>query len=370
MRIGYDAKRYFNNTSGLGNYSRDLIRILEQYYPDNNYIKYTPSFSKTISLSEDLKTITKLPTGFLNQIAPSLWRNKYIIEDLKRDKIDLFHGLSGEIPLNLKKNKIKSIVTIHDLIFLKFPQLYKSIDRYIYNKKFIHAVNNADQVIAISKQTKHDIMEFYGLPSSKIQVIYQGCHPAFKKHKTTEEKKIIREKYNLPENFLLNVGSIEPRKNALQIIKAIENIDIPLIIIGKWTPYTDKIKSYIIEKKMEKRVFLMQGFTMDELSTIYAMADIFIYPSVYEGFGIPIIESLFSKTPVITTNSGVFPEAGGHSSYYIDPYNIEQLTDAITAILQDSDLRLKMINDGIQYVQQFNDIVIAKKWIKAYNNEL
>lgn len=364
MRIGFDAKRYFLNKSGLGNYSRDLVRILEEYYPENEYIKYTPRINGGWFGDDSIK----LPQGKLNSIFSSVWRNNWITADLARDKIDIYHGLSGEIPTGLSKKRIKSVVTIHDLIFLKYPELYKPLDRFIYNRKFKHAVRNADRIIAISEQTKQDIVEFYDVPSGKIQVIYQGCHPAFKIQKSTEEKERLRKKYNLPQNFVLNVGSIEPRKNAFHIVKAIENLDIPLIIIGKETRYTEEIKQYIQAKGLQHKVQLLQGFSMTELSSIYAMADIFVYPSKYEGFGIPIIEALYSGTPVITTNSGVFPEAGGPFSYYINPENIEELSYAIQSILASSHMQNDMIIKGREFVQQFNDDKIAAQWNAVYTN--
>lgn len=368
MRIGFDAKRYFLNKTGLGNYSRDLIRILEQYYPEHDYIKYTPKVGDNVLFDATLKKTTKLPIGRFNNLFPSLWRNNRIVSDLKRDGIEIFHGLSGEIPQGLKERNIKSIVTIHDLIFLKYPELYKPLDRYIYNKKFKYAVQNADKVIAISEQTKKDIMKFYGIPSERIDVIYQGCHPAFKEKKSEEEKELLKKKYNLPNNFILNVGSIEPRKNAFQIVKAIENIDIPLVIIGKGKAYAEQIKQYIKQKGLQQRVHLLQGFTMQELSTIYAMADIFVYPSLYEGFGIPIIEALYTGVPVITTNSGVFPEAGGPFSYYINPNNIDEIQYAINTILSNTKMRNEMIENGLVYVQRFNDDVIAHQWNRLYRS--
>lgn len=361
MRIGFDAKRYFLNKSGLGNYSRDLIRILETYYPQNEYIKYTPKF---IGLGDDT---VKTPSGILASTFPSLWRNKWIVSDLVKDQIDIYHGLSGEIPVGLDHTNIKSVVTIHDLIFLKLPHLYKPIDRAIYNKKFRYAVNHADKVVAISQQTKQDIVEYYNVEDGRIEVIYQGCHPAFKIPKSQEAKDQLRRQYNLPQNFILNVGSIEPRKNAFQIVKAIETLDIPLIVIGKETKYSDSIKKYIEERGLQGRIQLLQGFTMEELSKIYAMAEAFVYPSMYEGFGIPIIEALYSGTPVITTRSGVFPEAGGPSSLYVDPQNIEELRHAIEKVLQDSSLSHKMIHDGLEYVQQFNDDKIAAQWDALYH---
>ncbi|WP_164122232.1 glycosyltransferase family 4 protein [Sphingobacterium sp. xlx-130] len=370
MRIGFDAKRYFLNRTGLGNYSRDLIRILEQYYPENNYIKYTPKIDEGNLYTKALRITTKLPTGTFNKLFPSLWRNRRIIEDLKCDKIEIFHGLSGEIPVGLRQAKIKSVVTIHDLIFLKFPKLYSHIDRYIYNKKFKYAVNHADKIIAISEQTKNDIVAYYGISAEKIDVIYQGCHPAFKIPKTAVQKEEIRNKLDLPERFLLNVGSIEPRKNAFSIVKAIEHLDIPLVLVGKGTKYADEIKKYVSEKGLNKKVLFLQGLSMEELSIIYTMADIFIYPSIYEGFGIPIIEALYSGVPVIATNSGVFPEAGGPFSYYIDPKNIEEMQHAINSILDNQQIRNEMIENGLKYVQRFNDEVIAEKWNTLYTSFL
>src|SRR5690606_1953339 len=289
----------------------------------------------------------------LNNLFPSIWRSYRITKDLTADKVDIFHGLSGEIPHGLRKNRIRSIVTIHDLIFLRYPELYKPLNRYIYNRKSKYAVENADKIVAISEQTKQDITHFYGIPQEKIDVIYQGCHAAFKQKKTAHEKEAIRKKHNLPESFVLNVGSIEPRKNALQIVKAIEHIDTPLLLIGKETPYTAQIRKYIMEKGMTNKVLIKQGFTTEELSTIYQMANIFIYPSKFEGFGIPIIEALYSETPVITTNSGVFPEAGGPFSYYIDPNNTEELAYAISTILSNHTMRTEMKQKGLEYVQRF-----------------
>lgn len=363
MRIGFDAKRYFLNKSGLGNYSRDLVRILEEYYPENTYLKYTP---KTLLPPQDEST--RLPQGKLSTMLSSLWRNKWIVNDLVRDKVDIFHGLSGEIPKGLHKKGISSVVTIHDLIFLKFPELYKPIDRYIYNSKFKRATVEADKIVAISEQTKRDLIQYYNLSEGQIEVIYQGCHPAFKIQKSLEEKELLRKRYKLPENFILNVGSIEPRKNAFQIVKAVENLDIPLVIIGKETEYSRDIASYIDAKGLQKRVLLLKGFTREELATIYSMAEIFVYPSKYEGFGIPIIEALYSGTPVITTNSGVFPEAGGPFSYYINPENVEEIRYAIQSILENSSMRHEMISKGWEYAQQFNDDKIAAQWNQLYNS--
>ncbi|MGN5954953.1 glycosyltransferase family 4 protein [Sphingobacterium lactis] len=365
LTIGFDAKRYFLNRTGLGNYSRDLIRILETQFPENKYIKYTPKLAK--SSTEPPQSI-KLPQGKINSLLPGLWRNRRIVDDLKRDSVDIFHGLSGEIPSGLKQAGIKSVVTIHDLIFLRFPELYKPLDRWIYNKKAQHAVAHADKIIAISEQTKRDILHYYPCDPSKIEVIYQVCHPAFKVEHTEAQKEALRKEYNLPKEFLLNVGSIEPRKNAFQLVKAIEGLTIPLIIIGKPTAYAAEIKTYVKEKGMENQVRFLEGFCMEELATIYSMASIFLYPSRFEGFGIPIIEALYSETPVITNKSGVFPEAAGPDSVYISPESTTEIKDAILSLWNDEAKRKAMAKAGIQYAQRFNDDQIAEQLMNCYRS--
>lgn len=365
MQIGYDAKRYFNNLSGLGNYSRDLVRIMQTHYPENNYLLYTPRRPKHLPAALNVRFPEH---GLLNKLLPSYWRSKGIVADLKRDAIDLFHGLSGEIPVGLQKTGVKSVVSIHDLIFLRLPELYKPIDRFIYTKKFKYAAQQADKIVAISQQTKADLIEFFGTSPEKIDVIYQGCHPAFKQEISTEEAQRIRQKYHLPKDYILNVGSIEPRKNALQIVKAIRELDIPLVIVGKETAYWDKIKEYIAAHHLSNRVLFPKVDSMLDLAVLYKQASLFVYPSSYEGFGIPIIEALYSGTPVITSKSGVFPEAAGPSSYFIDPDNVEEMTHAITHVLSSTDKQQEMRENGRLYVQQFDDDVLAKQWMACYKS--
>jgi len=358
---------FFLNKTGLGNYSRDLVRILEKYVPENEYIKYTTKTGNYDIESQNLKKTTRLPEGFINTTWPNLWRNRRIVHDLKKDKIDIFHGLSGEIPSGLSKAHIKSIVTIHDLIFMRHPELYHPIDRWIYKKKFKHACEAADRIIAISECTKNDIIDLFHIAEDKIDIVYQGCHESFKTVKSEEQKLAIKEKLGLPQEFLLNVGTIEVRKNILPVIKAIKDLAIPLVIVGKPTRYHQEIMDYIAQNKMENKVYFFQGLEMEELAVLYAAATIFIYPSIYEGFGIPIIEALYSGTPVITSKMGVFPEAGGPSSCYVDPMDISQIHDAIKSLLQDTDKRQEMSVKGLEFVQKFNDDRVAQQMSSIYS---
>ena len=369
MRIGYDAKRIFHNSTGLGNYSRDLVRIMATYFPDNQYFLYNPKKAKINRLQLTNNMIVKMPTGFLNKLLPSLWRSKFITKDIKKDQIDVFHGLSGELPMGIDKTPAKSVVTIHDLIFLRFPELYKPIDRKIYTKKFKKAAQIADIVVAISEQTKRDIINFLDISSEKIQVIYQGCHHVFKQNYDKELKWSLRQKYNLPKQFLLNVGTIEERKNALTIVKAIQNTPHKLVIVGRKTPYAQQIDDFIAKNNMQNQVIFLEGLQLEELAMLYQMASIFIYPSIFEGFGIPIIEAIYSKTPVITNKNGVLPEAAGKHSYFLtDVHDAAEMRDMINRVVSTD--TTENIEKSYEFVQKFNDNVIAREWHNLYQKML
>lgn len=368
MKIGFDAKRIYHNTTGLGNYGRDLVKILSAFFPNNLYFLYNPFSKKVDRLPQNENIKEKLPKRKIWKLLSFLWRQGPIINQLVDDKIDVFHGLSGEIPRGIEKTSIKTVVTIHDLIFIRYPKLYSYIDRIIHIRKVKFAAKNSNKIIAISEQTKKDIIDFLKIDSTKIEVIYQGCHETFKVEKSIEFRKIVKEKYKLPEQFILNVGAINERKNILTLIKSIENIETTLIIVGVKTSYYKVLNNYINENNLQKKVFFLENVTMDELSAIYQMATIFVYPSIFEGFGIPIIEALYSKIPVITSKGGCFEEAGGPNSIYVNSFNTPGFSREINRLLNDSQLRKKLAELGVDYVQKFNDIEISKNIIKVYES--
>lgn len=372
LKIGYDGKRAANNLTGLGNYSRSLISHLAKYFSENQYFVYTPKIKTKI----EKLPLFSLPNVHL--VLPTkgkfklFWRSYAIIKQLKKDKIDLFHGLSHEIPFGIQQTKIKSIVTIHDLIFLRIPKYYKLIDRLIYKFKSKYACNNADRIIAISEQTKKDIIDLYHIDPAKIDVIYQSCDDSFKTLLTTEEKEKIRRKHHLPEKYLLNLGTIEYRKNLLTIIKALPKVakNYPLVVIGKETPYIKLIKKEITNLGLENRVIFLKDIPFSDLPCIYQMASIFIYPSKYEGFGIPIIEALYSNVPVIAATGSCLEEAGGPNSIYVCPNDNNALANSINQVLADENLQQLMKDKGIEFVQRFNNEIISNQLIRCYLNLL
>lgn len=370
MNIGFDAKRAFLNQSGLGNYSRTLIKSLAGNFPDHLYSLFTTKkgsldFSAFASAQKNISLI--LPQKFFDKRLTANWRSYVITELLTKNKIDIYHGLSNELPFNIHKFKGKKLVTIHDLIFLRYPKLYSLIDRKIYNRKFRSACELADIVIATSEQTKTDIVEFYGTDPKKIQVVYQSCNEVF--YKGRDESKKVSSKYNLPSKYLLNVGTIEERKNLLTALKALTLVkEIPLVVVGKKKTYFKKVQKFIRVNKLEKRVLFLENVTAEDLPAIYKGAEIFIYPSLFEGFGIPIIEALTCGTPVITSKGSCFPEAGGKNSIYIDPASHEQLAEEIKKLLASTELRKAMIAKGQEHSKLFLPEVIAAAMMKIYRD--
>ncbi|SIR38777.1 glycosyltransferase family 4 protein [Chryseobacterium sp. RU33C] len=361
MKIAFDAKRFFHNTSGLGNYSRDLIRILSEYEPDNEYLLLNKN------KSERGKDILERPNvQFIETSKGNLSRQLKMGKDAQKQGADIFHGLSGELPLKWDPKPIKKVVTIHDLIFVRYPQYYSFFDRKIHFWKFKKAADTADKIIAISEQTKRDIIRYLKVPETKIEVIYQGCHHAFKEQQSPELMEAVKEKFKLPERFVLNVGTIEDRKNLLNVVKAVNGTGIPLVVVGRKTKYYQKIESFLKKNKMEKQVLFLEGVSMDELACLYKLADIFVYPSFFEGFGIPVIEALFSKTVVVTSNTSCLPEAGGKDSVYVNPENDLDIRAKLKFLWENESERKRREEKGFEFVQKFNDEPIAKQLMNFY----
>ena len=372
MRIGFDAKRFFNNFTGLGNYSRFVVEALSHHYPENEYWLYTPKARQHADVDALLQLSnvkTKLPSAV---VAPlklgSIWRSMHVAKLAHRNGVQLFHGLSNELPLSIPKD-LKTVVTIHDLIFKRYPQFYNPVDVRIYSWKFHEACLSADRIVAISQQTKEDIMHYLNISEDKIDVIYQGCHPIFKKEYSAEEQARVKQKYQLPAEFILNVGTIESRKNALAIVKAIvaANITLPLVIVGKATLYLRQVQEFIEQHKLSNQVIFIHTVQFLDLPMIYRAAKVFVYPSLFEGFGIPVVEAIASGVQVITSTGSCFSEAGGPDCLYADPTNHEQLGDAMQTVLSNSDQSKKMIERSSQYIQRFEPKVIATDLMRVYS---
>jgi glycosyltransferase involved in cell wall biosynthesis len=370
MKIGFDAKRLFLNNTGLGNYSRDLVRGILEQAKENDYFLYTTGGEidlKTKFLKDHPNAEIVYPSGLYKKMK-SYWRSVKLERELIKNGVEVYHGLSHEIPRKNKLSKIKYVVTIHDLIFLRFPENYNRIDRKIYKKKVEYACKTADKIIAISEQTKRDLMEFLNVPENKIEVIYQSCATSFHHISDYRYRDLIKNKYNLPENYILYVGTIEKRKNLATLIEAIgkSNTKLPLVAVGKQTDYTKEVMAMVDKYNLGNQVALLQNVSFLDLPSIYQSANLFVYPSFFEGFGIPVLEALYSKTPVIAAIGSCLEEAGGPNSIYIDPKNSDELASAIDRVIENPELQLEMKEKGFEYAQKFTSENQAKEVLEIY----
>lgn len=372
LTIAFDAKRAAQNRTGLGNYSRFVVRALSRYTNVGRLLLYAPNPQRVSALEgidEEERTAMRYPRSFWSQTFCSLWRVWGITNRLHEDGVRLFHGLSNELPLNIRKARgLRSVVTIHDLIFRPHPECYHLIDRLIYDFKFRRACRNADRIIAVSECTKRDIVKYYGTDPSKIDVVYQGCDPSFSRIALPEEKEYIRQQYQLPEHFILYLGSIERRKNLMLLAKALKHLpsDTKVVAVGKRTRYADDVEAYVRANGLQDRLMMLSGIPFSALPAMYQMADVFVYPSRYEGFGIPILEALVSGTPVVACTGSCLEEAGGPETLYVSPDDDGALANAISRITNSTDLRHKMILAGREYAQRFSMLRVAGELMKVY----
>ena len=355
MRIGFDAKRAFNNYSGLGNYSRYIISNICRFYPENECFLYTPKIADAELFNEPAGTIIGKPGGFWKK-SGSLWRTFRLTQRLNKDAIDLYHGLSNELPYGIQKSRAKSVITIHDLIFMEHPELYKPINRNIYEKKVRTGTRVASRVIAASEQTKQDIIRFLNVDESRIRVVYQGCHRQFYSRVSEETMQNTHQRFALPSEYLLYVGTIEERKNLLKIVQALHhgNIDFPLVVVGRKTAYFNQVKQFI-ERTGLSNVYFLDQVQASDLPAIYQGSSGFIYPSSYEGFGIPVLEALNSGVPVITSRGGCLEETAGKGGLLIDPTDQEEMIHAIRQVLETSALRDRLIREGGAHALKFRE---------------
>lgn len=369
MIIGFDAKRIVRNGTGLGSYGRNLVNDLSEIVADDTRLRlYAPDAG-----NEQLRSQVRL-TDHVRFVYPeralvkSLWRSHGIVGDLRRDGVDVYHGLSGELPVGIRQSGIRSVVTIHDLIFLRHPEYYKWIDTRIYAWKFRQTIREADRIVAISECTKRDIVELYHIPEEKIEVVYQSINPVFYVPIAKAETDAALQKYGIDGNYVLSVGTIERRKNQEQLVCAADRLPqgVKVVILGKRTPYQDCLEQMVREKHLENRVRILNGVDNHDLCCFYQRASVAVYTSLYEGFGLPVVEALASGCPVIAAKGSCLEEAGGEHTLYIDPQNAEELADAITQIVSDKELQHTMRQQGLAYAQRFRDEAMAAELNRIY----
>ena len=373
LTIGYDAKRAVSNGTGLGNYCRTLLNDLGTIDTTDSFRLYVPDLGRDdlrsqLDMPRNMSFVT--PANKLVKPLRSLWRIKGIVNDLKRDGVDIYHGLTGELPLGLSEAGIKSVVTIHDLIFMRCPEYYNPVDVAIYKWKFRNAIRQANRIIAISECTRRDIMELGEIDDSRIDVVYQSCGTRFCQQVGEAQKAEVRSRYSLPQRYILFVGTIEERKNALLAAQALPYLsdEIHLVLVGRQTAYAKTITSFARQNGLANRIHMLSGVPTSDLYAIYQQAECFVYPSRYEGFGIPVIEAIQSRLPVIACTGSCLEEAGGPDNVYVDPDEPQEMAMAIKSITDNPDAARQIVTRSLDYIRRFENGNVAQEMLNVYRS--
>lgn len=366
--IGYDAKRIVRNGTGLGSYGRTLVNDLAPIMPDTTLRLYAPDAGR-----DDLRCQVQprenvrfcYPRHLHFRLQRDWWRMKGVVKDLRRDGVELYHGLSGELPEGLSAAGIPGVVTVHDLIFLRHPEFYPALDAFFYKLKFRKMLREATRIIAISACTKRDILYYGDFPEDRIDLVYQSCSTRFSQPVSPSLLVEARRKYRLPQRYVLNVGTVEVRKNILLGIRAMAKLpaDLHLVIVGRQTKYQKQLDAEIRKLGLGNRIHFLQGVPNTLLPAVYRQAEAFIYPSRYEGFGVPVIEAIQSGLPVVAATGSCLEEAGGPDSLYVDP---DDADGAAAAVLSAMENRTGMVERSRHYVRRFENQDVASQVLEVY----
>ena len=376
LHIGFDAKRIVRNATGLGHYGRTLVTALSAALGSKARLHlYVPDPGR-----DDLRALVpqspyiiySLPAHCRTRIGRDLWRTRGIVADLKRDGITLYHGLSGELPVGIRRSGIRTVVTIHDLIFMRHPEYYNPIDVAIYRWKFRCACREADRIVAISECTRRDVAELGHFPADRIDVVYQSIDHRFRRHVTDGERAEVARRYALPHRYILFVGTIEERKNAGLVIEALPHIDpeVHFVMVGRQTAYTRRILRRASALGVSDRVHTVSGVPDADMGAIYRSAEVFAYPSRYEGFGLPIVEAIQCGLPVVAATGSCLEEAGGDACFYVGPDDVQAMTDTLSRLLASPSLRRESVERSRNYIRRFENGDIARQMTEVYRRTL
>ncbi len=362
MIVGFDAKRLFHNYTGLGYYSRTLVTSLLKYHSDFDVVLFDgnpvhSTLTKSYYQNHHVQIVKY-------SIPKSFHRSIYLNAYLDQSDAQIYHGLSNELPY-IKNKKRPFVVTIHDLLYKYFPQDFPWFDRRMYQFKTARAIENADVVIAISQATKNDLIRYFPFAENKIKIMYQSYDSLFDEIITHEEFRSTQHAHSLPGEYHVYVGAVTYRKNLKVIIDAMciqnEKERIPLIIAGKGTTYESYIKKYIAGKGLSHLIHFMPGISRQDLRILYHGARALIYPSLGEGFGLPVIEGIAADIPVITSNISSMPEAGGPCANYFDPTRADELASLLS---KPSSLKSYAPSDRLSHLAKFSPSVLSEQILK------
>ncbi len=372
LRVGFDAVRALRNSTGLGNYARRVIAgVLEagtieaQLYSPGAALPEFADWARALGA-----TLHQAGGVWATHGAGSIWRSFRLGHRAAADGLELFHGLSHEIPRDLPRSGIPAVVSFLDLLWVRFPGLYRRADRISYEWRYRWSAEHAHVLVAASRQTRSDLLAFYQVDPARIGVIPPAADPRFAAGVPEGEGRRVLSGHRLPERFLLSVGTLEPRKNQRTAVAALAELDPlvtpPLVLVGRDRGCGAGLTRLAERLGVGERVQIRTGVRDAALPALMQSAQLFLYPSLFEGFGLPIVEALSAGVPVIASEGGCFAEAGGPDTLYAPATDASALARQIRRVLDDPVLAAHMVASGRQFVTQFDGRLLAERLLDVY----
>jgi glycosyltransferase involved in cell wall biosynthesis len=372
MNIAFDGRPLKLYKTGIGKYTENLAGHIEDVDSDINLFLYS---NRDIFVKKEKNVELALVPGLIGKYNSSLWFQLSLPFYLNRqsgNQIDLFHGTMAMLPLAVR---MPTVVTIYDLVLEKFPETMYWKNWLSLKTLMRMSARKASKIIAISENTKKDIIDYFRIDESKIRVIYLGVDGQFSPQPDPNEAEVLS-KYNLTEGYILSLGTLEPRKNFQRLINAYQMVansgqQTPrLVIIGGHGWGNEELGKVVRESGLDERVRLV-GYVPDEdLPTLYRRAAVFVYPSLYEGFGLPPLEAMACGTPVVTSNISSIPEVVGEAAMLIDPYNTAEIAQAMASVLTNQGLRDTLRTSGLVRSRLFNWDKTARETLSLYREAI
>jgi glycosyltransferase involved in cell wall biosynthesis len=352
MRVAIDARKLHD--FGIGTYIRNLLRHLARIDHDTEYV--------LLCGEADIGVAAQLGPNFRAVLEPS---PNYSIREqihvpwvLRRERPDLYHAPHYVLPAAVSCN---SVVTIHDCIHLMFPQYLPNRVAHAYARaQMWTAAHRSDCILTVSDASKRDILHLFNIPPEKIVVVYNAIDSHFSVTPPADAVARVRERYQLNHRFVLYVGNIKPHKNLVRLIEAFNELragdleDLKLLIIGDEISKLPALRLAVHRHKLHKHVRFLGYVPDDQLAVLYRLASVFVFPSLYEGFGLPPLEAMASGTPVVTSNVSSLPEVVGDAAMLVDPHDVDSIVGGLRTVLTDPARAEEMRRKGFERAHEFS----------------
>jgi glycosyltransferase involved in cell wall biosynthesis len=372
MRIGIDATP-ITNRSGTGYYAQKLIEFLGRADSENEYVLFCPhGYERFLERSRmfNYPNFHVERIFIAGQVGQFAWKQFSLPRLVKKYDIDVIHYPSFIASLRID---LPSVLTVHDLCFSLFPDTFSRLRQPYYRHMISRSVARCDSIICDSDSTRKDLLQRMKTKDGRIETVHLGVDPvSFFQVKDESEKKRVREKYNLPDRYLLYVGTLEPRKNIPRLIRAFEygvvakGLPYHLVIAGRKGWLFDAIFKEVNLLNLSDLVHFPGYVEHSDLAAVYSMAQAFAYPSLYEGFGLPCLEAMSCGTPVVTSATSSLPEVVGDYALVVDPLSVDSIAGALQKVCLDEDVIRQLSVTGIRRASRFSWLTTAKKTRDIY----